>query len=188
MQLQMRKISRKTQILFRLDGYHHLLYYHRGSYIDREGWLMLLAFSLSRSGSWSWSDGNCTPIYTWTNSARTELHLLNILHGRIKFYLPPHGEVRDENAKVREAATCKRIYSTQIERVDIAVLMVYFMYIALKIYLDKQRMSGALRKGALQSPFGPRIQSIFQFSGHSFKWGIHESDHDNPSPLGTPMH
>ncbi|GBN40741.1 hypothetical protein AVEN_270295-1 [Araneus ventricosus] len=54
-----------------------------------------------------WSDGNeeGTPIYTWMNSARAELHLFSILHRRIKFHLPPHGKVRDENAKVREAAT-----------------------------------------------------------------------------------
>ncbi|GBO39360.1 hypothetical protein AVEN_132795-1 [Araneus ventricosus] len=53
------------------------------------------------------SDGNGkgTPINTWTNSARAELHLFSILHGRIKFYLPPLGKVRNENAKVREAAT-----------------------------------------------------------------------------------
>ncbi|GBM53194.1 hypothetical protein AVEN_14223-1 [Araneus ventricosus] len=101
MQLQMREISRKARTLFRQDGHHHLLYYHRGSYITKVGWLMLHAFSLS------WSDGNgkCAPIYTWTNSACAELHLFSILHGRIKFYLPPHGKVGDENAKVREAAT-----------------------------------------------------------------------------------
>ncbi|GBO38931.1 hypothetical protein AVEN_86309-1 [Araneus ventricosus] len=50
-------------------------------------------------------NGKGTPIYTWTNSVRAELHLFSILHGRIKFHLPPHGEVRDENAKFREAAT-----------------------------------------------------------------------------------
>ncbi|GBN10871.1 hypothetical protein AVEN_155742-1 [Araneus ventricosus] len=63
--------------------------------------------SLCCSLSLSRSDGNGkgTPINTWANSARAELHLLNILHGRIKFYLPPHGKVRDKNAKVREAAT-----------------------------------------------------------------------------------
>ncbi|GBM03625.1 hypothetical protein AVEN_203192-1 [Araneus ventricosus] len=58
--------------------------------------------------SLSLSDGNGkgTPINTLTNSARAaELHLFSILHGRIKFYLPSHGKVRDENAKVREAAT-----------------------------------------------------------------------------------
>ncbi|GBM68048.1 hypothetical protein AVEN_51694-1 [Araneus ventricosus] len=57
--------------------------------------------------SLSLSDGNGkgTPINTLTNSACAELHLFSILHGRIKFYLPPHGKVRDENAKVREAAT-----------------------------------------------------------------------------------
>ncbi|GBN78432.1 hypothetical protein AVEN_136871-1 [Araneus ventricosus] len=50
------------------------------------------------------ANGKCT-IYTLMNSARAELHLFSILHGRIKFHLPPHGKVRDENAKVREAAT-----------------------------------------------------------------------------------
>ncbi|GBL73303.1 hypothetical protein AVEN_159340-1 [Araneus ventricosus] len=50
-------------------------------------------------------NGKGTPINTWTNSAHAELHLFNILHRRIKFYLPAHGKVRDENAKVREAAT-----------------------------------------------------------------------------------
>ncbi|GBM59782.1 hypothetical protein AVEN_6656-1 [Araneus ventricosus] len=56
---------------------------------------------------WIWSDGNeeGTPIYAWMNSARAELHLFSILHGRIKFHLTPHGKVRNENAKVREAAT-----------------------------------------------------------------------------------
>ncbi|GBN31832.1 hypothetical protein AVEN_247880-1 [Araneus ventricosus] len=36
-----------------------------------------------------WSDGNeeGTPIYTWMNSALSELHLFSILHGRIKFRL-----------------------------------------------------------------------------------------------------
>ncbi|GBL61597.1 hypothetical protein AVEN_123931-1 [Araneus ventricosus] len=58
----------------------------------------------SRSGSWYHGNGKGTPINTWRNSQRAELHLFNILHGRIKFYLQPHGKVRDENAKVREAA------------------------------------------------------------------------------------
>ncbi|GBO45693.1 hypothetical protein AVEN_212832-1, partial [Araneus ventricosus] len=35
MQLQMKDISRKAQTLLRQDGYHHLLYYHRGSYIPK---------------------------------------------------------------------------------------------------------------------------------------------------------
>ncbi|GBM75153.1 hypothetical protein AVEN_93634-1 [Araneus ventricosus] len=54
-----------------------------------------------------WSDGNeeGTPIYTWMNSARAELHVISILHGRIKFHQPPHGKVRDENAKIREPTT-----------------------------------------------------------------------------------
>ncbi|GBN07887.1 hypothetical protein AVEN_61986-1 [Araneus ventricosus] len=38
-------------------------------------------------------NGKSTPIYTWINSARAELHLFSILHGRIKFHLPPHGKV-----------------------------------------------------------------------------------------------
>ncbi|GBM25122.1 hypothetical protein AVEN_96688-1 [Araneus ventricosus] len=101
MQLQMKEISRKTQTLFRQDGYHHL-YYHRGSYITDVGFLMLLALSL---GFGLVGNGKCTPIYTWMNSVRAELHLFSILHGRIKFHLPPHGKVKDENAKVREAAT-----------------------------------------------------------------------------------
>ncbi|GBO30699.1 hypothetical protein AVEN_198439-1 [Araneus ventricosus] len=105
MQLQMREISRKAQALLRQDGYHHLLCYHRGSYIPKVGWLMLFAFSLSRSGSWYHGKGKGTPINTWRNSPRAELHLFNILHGRIKYYLPPHGKARDENAKVREATT-----------------------------------------------------------------------------------
>ncbi|GBN75284.1 hypothetical protein AVEN_141480-1 [Araneus ventricosus] len=50
-------------------------------------------------------NGKGTPIHTWMNSARAELHLFSILHGRIKFHLPPHGKGRDQNAKVREAAT-----------------------------------------------------------------------------------
>ncbi|GBM89608.1 hypothetical protein AVEN_133161-1 [Araneus ventricosus] len=80
----MREISRKAQTLFRQDGYHHLLYYHKGSYITKVDWLMLLAFWLSRSGSWSDGNGKGTPVNTWMNSARAELHLFNILHGRIK--------------------------------------------------------------------------------------------------------
>ncbi|GBN45985.1 hypothetical protein AVEN_103361-1 [Araneus ventricosus] len=64
---------------------------------------MLLAFSLSRSRSAG--NGKGTPINTWANSVREELHLFSVLHGRIKFYIPPHGKIRDENAKVREAAT-----------------------------------------------------------------------------------
>ncbi|GBM79952.1 hypothetical protein AVEN_113368-1 [Araneus ventricosus] len=98
MQLQMREISRKAQTLFMQDGYHHLLYYHKGSYITKVGWLMLHEFSVS---VWSDGSGEGTPM----NSARAELHLFSILHGGIKFYLPPHLKVRDENAKVREAAT-----------------------------------------------------------------------------------
>ncbi|GBN13272.1 hypothetical protein AVEN_138599-1 [Araneus ventricosus] len=70
------------------------------------GGFTLLAFSLS---VWVlvWSGGNeeGTPIYIWMNSARAELHLFSILHVRIKFHLPPHGKVRGENVKVREAAT-----------------------------------------------------------------------------------
>ncbi|GBM86891.1 hypothetical protein AVEN_207401-1 [Araneus ventricosus] len=54
---------------------------------------------------WSDENGKGTPINTWADSARAELHLSSILHGRIKFYLPPHGKVRDENGKVREATT-----------------------------------------------------------------------------------
>ncbi|GBM40892.1 hypothetical protein AVEN_234029-1 [Araneus ventricosus] len=103
MQMQVREISRKAQTLFSKEGYHHLLYYHRGSYITKVGWLMLLAFSLSRSGFWSDGNGKGTPIYTWMNSAREELHLFNILHGILHCYLPPHDKVRDEYAKVREA-------------------------------------------------------------------------------------
>ncbi|GBL87513.1 hypothetical protein AVEN_165132-1 [Araneus ventricosus] len=52
--------------------------------------------SLSVSALRKWKG---TPINTLTNSVRAELHLFNILHGRIKFYLPPYGKVRDENAK-----------------------------------------------------------------------------------------
>ncbi|GBL77405.1 hypothetical protein AVEN_16300-1 [Araneus ventricosus] len=103
MQLQMKEISRKAQTLFRQDGYHHHLYYHRGPYINR-CWLAYAACILSLS--WSgrkWQRHSY--IYTWMNSARAELHLFSILHGRIKFHLPPHGKVRYENAKVREAAT-----------------------------------------------------------------------------------
>ncbi|GBN44731.1 hypothetical protein AVEN_199553-1 [Araneus ventricosus] len=57
--------------------------------------------SHSLSGSRSGLVGNeeGTPTYTWMNSAHAELHLVSILHGRIKFHLPPHGKVRDENAK-----------------------------------------------------------------------------------------
>ncbi|GBO14247.1 hypothetical protein AVEN_62173-1 [Araneus ventricosus] len=40
----------------------------------------------------------CTPIFTRMNSARAEVHLFSILHRRIKFHLPSHGKVRDENA------------------------------------------------------------------------------------------
>ncbi|GBO46305.1 hypothetical protein AVEN_257497-1 [Araneus ventricosus] len=54
---------------------------------------------------WSGRNEEGTPLDTWMNSARAELHLFSILHGRIKFHLPPHGKVRDENAKVRKAAT-----------------------------------------------------------------------------------
>ncbi|GBM38055.1 hypothetical protein AVEN_160315-1 [Araneus ventricosus] len=98
-------MCRKVQTLFRQDVYHHL-YYHRGSYITDVGWLMLLALSLSLGLSLGLvGNGKGNPIYTWMNSARAELHLLSILHGRIKFHLPPHGKARDENAKVREAAT-----------------------------------------------------------------------------------
>ncbi|GBN38370.1 hypothetical protein AVEN_213580-1 [Araneus ventricosus] len=70
-----------------------------------------------------WSDGNeeGTPIYTWMNSARAELHLFSILQGRIKFYLPPHVKVRDENAKVRGAATGK----SEITRIN-NIFIAYF--------------------------------------------------------------
>ncbi|GBM72788.1 hypothetical protein AVEN_230343-1 [Araneus ventricosus] len=102
----MKEISRKAQTLLRQNGYHHL-YYHRGSYITDVGWLMLLALSLGL-GLGLVGNGKGTSIYTWMNSARAELHLFSILHGRIKFYLPPYGKVRDENAKVREAATICR--------------------------------------------------------------------------------
>ncbi|GBL96348.1 hypothetical protein AVEN_238707-1 [Araneus ventricosus] len=45
----------------------------------------------------SMKNGKGTRINTLTNSARAEqLHLLSILHERIKLYLPPHGKVRDE--------------------------------------------------------------------------------------------
>ncbi|GBL75667.1 hypothetical protein AVEN_154979-1 [Araneus ventricosus] len=71
---------------------------------------MLIAFTpLGLGLGVVWSDGNeeGTPIYTWMNSAHAELHLFSILHGIIRFHLQPHGRVRDENAKVREAATVK---------------------------------------------------------------------------------
>ncbi|GBO13629.1 hypothetical protein AVEN_125937-1 [Araneus ventricosus] len=56
--------------------------------------------SLSRSGSWSGlTSEEGTPIYIWMNSARAELHHFSILHGRIKFHLPPHGKVRGEKCK-----------------------------------------------------------------------------------------
>ncbi|GBM59255.1 hypothetical protein AVEN_205085-1 [Araneus ventricosus] len=54
----MREISRKAHTLFRQDGYHHLLYYHGGSYFTKVGWLMLFAFSLSLSDG----NGKGTPI------------------------------------------------------------------------------------------------------------------------------
>ncbi|GBM18981.1 hypothetical protein AVEN_1597-1 [Araneus ventricosus] len=62
-------------------------------------------------------NGKGTPINTLPNSARAKLHLFSILHGRIKFYLPPHGKVRDENSKVREAAKnlwyCKKVIKSK---------------------------------------------------------------------------
>ncbi|GBM66320.1 hypothetical protein AVEN_229185-1 [Araneus ventricosus] len=39
-------------------------------------------------------NGKGTPIYTWMNSARAELHLFSILHGRIKLYLQPRQSER----------------------------------------------------------------------------------------------
>ncbi|GBO32009.1 hypothetical protein AVEN_262443-1 [Araneus ventricosus] len=94
MQLQMRGISRKAQTLFRQDGYIICC-------TTTEAHTSLRWVGLCCLNSRSRSDGNGkgTPIYTWTNSARAELHLFNILHRRIKFYLPPHGKVRDENEK-----------------------------------------------------------------------------------------
>ncbi|GBN03649.1 hypothetical protein AVEN_173154-1 [Araneus ventricosus] len=75
---------------------------HGASYLTKVGWLMLVALS---------SDGNGkdTLVNTLMNSARSELHHFSILRGRIKFFLPPHGKLIDENPKVREAAT---IYNT----------------------------------------------------------------------------
>ncbi|GBN77045.1 hypothetical protein AVEN_208731-1 [Araneus ventricosus] len=67
--------------------------------------------------SLSLSDGNekGTLINTLTNSARAELHLFRILHGRIKFYLPPHGKVRDENAKPEiKAGHSRQLHATKI--------------------------------------------------------------------------
>ncbi|GBM03204.1 hypothetical protein AVEN_70618-1 [Araneus ventricosus] len=65
-----------------------------------------LCFWRSLLRSWSLVENvKGTPIYTWMNSARAELHLFSILHRRIKFHLPPHGKVRGENANIREAAT-----------------------------------------------------------------------------------
>ncbi|GBM25873.1 hypothetical protein AVEN_48039-1 [Araneus ventricosus] len=46
-----------------------------------------LCFSLSPSDG----NGEDTPVNTLTNSAGAGLHLFSILHGRIKFYLPPYG-------------------------------------------------------------------------------------------------
>ncbi|GBM02470.1 hypothetical protein AVEN_76515-1 [Araneus ventricosus] len=83
---------------------------------------MLLAFALS---VWVlvWSDGNeeGTSIDTWMNSARAELHLFSILHGRIKLRLPPRGKVRDGNAKVREAAT--HVASNELSRSNLQSTM-----------------------------------------------------------------
>ncbi|GBL92694.1 hypothetical protein AVEN_119090-1 [Araneus ventricosus] len=61
--------------------------------------------SLSRSGR-KWK--RHAYIYLDEECARRAASF-NILHGRIKFYLPPHGKVRDENSKVREATKASEI-------------------------------------------------------------------------------
>ncbi|GBN08208.1 hypothetical protein AVEN_94004-1 [Araneus ventricosus] len=52
--------------------------------VHQRCWLAYAAFTLGLSLGLV-ENGKGTPIYTWMNSARAELHLYGILHGRIKF-------------------------------------------------------------------------------------------------------
>ncbi|GBN04384.1 hypothetical protein AVEN_100351-1 [Araneus ventricosus] len=72
-----------------------------------------------------WSDGNegGTHIYTWMNSVRAELYLFSILHGRIKFHLPPHGKVRDENTKESSLPRLSRIL-TNFEEYSVGMVVI----------------------------------------------------------------